>query len=345
MSTEINILWVDDNKDRDKDAKDLEKMNSKISAKWIHPVNFFIELNQKKAARDVDLFLVDYGLSTRPQSEDNHFDGEGLSLIGRIRENYPDIPVYLYSSDDNSDVFNKLAYTAKKEAEQVMTLDKILKKGFNLLHIDALYYKQIKEKSGKNVNDIIGLLSPPQEETETIEYILPDVFRKELSDKSGPLSKIGESLSFSKWVREDFLENPGFVYDALHAATLTGMTVDAYLKRSKEFEPALYTGIFSKTLDFQLWWKSSIEKLLFQKLPPADPQTDIRLIAQKYFSLGTQEMAKCVVCKENLPDLVAYDPKTNSFEPAHLRCSKADPTFMRRMYFDEQRTLDLEETK
>lgn len=141
------------------------------------------------------------------------------------------------------------------------------------------------------------------------------------------------------------LENPGFVYDALHAATLVGMTTDAFLKKSKEFQTALYTGIFSKTSDTQLWWKSSIEKLLYQKIAPDDPQTDIRLIAKKYFSLDIQEMAKCVVCKETLPDLVAYDPNTTHFEPAHLRCSKADPTFMRRMYFDEQRTIDLEETK
>ena len=169
--------------------------------------------------------------------------------------------------------------------------------------------------------------------------------RKEPSDKSAPLSKIGEPLSFSKWVREDFLENPGFVYDSLRAATLVGMTVDAFIKRSEEFQKALYTGIFSKTLDTPRWWKSSIEKLIYQKIAPENPQTDIRLIAKEYFSLDIQEMAKCVVCKEILPDLVAYDPTTTNFEPAHLRCSKADSTFMRRMYFDEQRTIDLEETK
>ena len=180
MSAEskINILWIDDNKDRDKDAKDLGITNSKISAKWIHPVTFHTELNEKKAIRDVDLFLVDYGLSTRPQSENNCFDGEGLSLIGRIRENYPDIPVYLYSSDDNSAVFNKLAFTAKKEAEQVLLLDAILKKGADFLYIDALYYNQIKEKSGKTIKDVISLLSPPEDQIETIEYILPDVPQK-----------------------------------------------------------------------------------------------------------------------------------------------------------------------
>jgi len=337
---EISLVWIDDNNDRKKDAFEIEKLNNKIKTNFIHPKTFQKGICDKTGTIvDVDLFLVDYALSKKDCSSEFYL-GEGLSLIGLIRENYPDVPVYLYSGDDKSVIFERLEYTARKEAEKVLPLKVIQDSGPNFLYMDALDYRKIRNTLLKgDAGKLIDLLLPPEDEKNTIKYVVPTEL------KIDGMKPAGKSTSFASWVRQVFMKNPGFIYDSLYAATKLGMKKEAFLKKEKEFKAALYSGLFAKTIGQQFWWKSLLYDLVFKKDEAKEATTDVREISKKVFGLTDDETAKCAVCTEPFPDTVGIDSTTGDREPVHLRCSRSDPKYTRLLYFDETRLFSKEENK
>jgi hypothetical protein len=332
----ITLLWIDDNPERKQDADNLEKLDDRISTRFFHPEIFQKKICTKEIVDAVDLFVVDYDLS-RKECDSEFYLGKGLSLAGLIRENYSDVPVYLYSGDTDSPIFENLQYTARKEADAVLSLKDIQDEGNRILYSDAMDYRLIRNASTKNVDELIKVLCPPKEEENNIKYILPANLKIKNPGDSEVNLHSGMALDFAAWIRAIFLANPGFVYDSIHAATKIGMTEPAFIERKQHFEDALYTGVFAKTYRHELWWKLSLYDAIFEKTQPSEGKTDVREIVKGLFSLREDEIAKCSVCKSPFPDAVGVDPKNNNPVPVHLRCSKSDPRYTRMMYFEEQR--------
>lgn len=80
---------------------------------------------------------------------------------------------------------------------------------------------------------------------------------------SYPTNQLSHDSSWSiftttSWIRKTLMKYPGILYDAVHAATCLGISVDCFNEESLQtfFNKSKYDGPFSK--ERNLWWKSKL---------------------------------------------------------------------------------------
>ena len=343
----VTITWIDDDESHESDAQILqEKMrevSKNVTVSFCHPEAFRKRIEAKE---DIDLFLVD-DILNQHRHKGQRYKGRGISYIGLIRENYPDIPIYLFSAEPGSKIYSYLAYISERQAELKLKYPQIQDRGHIILYYDALDYRRIRIAISEGLDKLINLLIPPIVEKEKIRGLLPYILK--ISEFEGVKTEnlAGRPLDFASWVREILLKKPGFLYDLLYSATSIGMTKEAFKERISTFTSALYTGIFSSTTMKKLWWKTSLYDIVVEKSREKAEEkgkevtsSDIRKLSVCAFDLKENEIAKCAKCNGDFPDTIGVRPHGDIKEPVHYRCSKENPNDTKILFFDELRMIE-----
>lgn len=342
----VSITWIDDNKEHKSDADILEEkmmeFNKSVRVNFYHPEVFRKRIGEKE---ETDLFLIDDKLN-RHSFEGERYRGRGISFIGLIRENYPDIPVYIYSAEPESRIYSDLAYISEREAELKLTYTEIQDRGHIVLYNDALDYRKIRNTISEGLDGLIDLLSPPAIEKEKIRGLLPHILKTSEFQGVKAEAIAGRSTDFASWVRKILMKKPGFLYDILYSATSIGMTKEAFKERIHKFKPALYTGIFSKTSTKKLWWKTLLYNVVVEKAKEKAKEenkenipSDVKKLSVYAFDLTKSEIAKCVVCEGEFPDTIGIRLHDDIKEPVHYRCSDENPDDTKVLFFDDLRII------
>jgi hypothetical protein len=328
-----SVFWIDDDPSRRKDAEHMEKLLEEETAKEHVALNVkfltgedWAKFTAKPGFRKshVDLFLLDYvffikGLPTR----------RGLSIAGEIRENFPNVPIYMFSAK------GVVPQVAESFADSVMDLKDIQRRPA-IVYYDVMDYQKISKLPRRLPSGVFDLFKAPDRDRERMVLAFPEDIKKLLSHPDESFNP----LNFAKWMKHTFLRLPGFVYNSLYSATMLGMTEKTFIQLSSEFDDAKYRGVFSRTSP-NLWWVSRLKDIVFQiateKMPEKDT-TDISELTPLVFGIGQSKTSKCAVCGKRYPETVGIDDDGRMY-PVHYKCSVPHPEKTRVLFFDEERKL------
>lgn len=332
----VRIVWVDDDENNLEITQNLRSKRKELRIEFISKSNEFEDFLAKQ--NDVDLFLVDDQLTLQ---SDSPFNRRGLSVVAQIREKFPEIPVYMFSAVKvEGGIYTALAEAAESLADNILELKEIQRRGHEILYYDSLDYRKIRETSRESVKALLKLLNAPDDDHARIISALPESLKKGLSPKSKTARAEGNAIAFAKWVKRVFLKLPGFVYNSLYAATMLGITEEAFHSLEHKFKEARYSGVFEKTSP-NLWWGSSVRDVVFRISCAKEPEsgtTDLKQLTKQLFRIRQSQISKCAVCGENYPETVGINKEDETdLKPVHYRCSIPHPTKTRILYFDEAR--------
>ncbi|MEW8287221.1 MAG: hypothetical protein AB2697_14630 [Candidatus Thiodiazotropha endolucinida] len=289
----INIWWVDDDfldssRDNYRVLRLYEKDN-RLAIVGYPPLEFEKVLENTKKAPE--LFLIDYKLNEIENSEGKKYAYTGTGLVGRIRDKFPEHPIYMVSRIlekrhliEDVDLFDRLLMHESLTARE--------KTAKEILINDALDYQKIRRiRNRHSIKPILNLLSIPKGETKDFEELLPEQLKGGIGDPTVHSStgnieftyQLSGAIRFARWTKRNLLLRPGPLYDDLYAATFLGMTekyfVKSFIDKYTSFDnkaTALYSGIFSNSSDKRLWWKGELTKyVLSQDESNEFPVTDI----------------------------------------------------------------------
>jgi len=342
MSGTARILWVDDaiaTGGGTTQTLTLMQKTDGIHATGCHP-----NAIDKYLERTFDLFLVDYRLNKEPDADQEKYEHTGISVAGLIRDNFPDLPIYLTSALIDDEASHKVESELFDRVISHKTLTRL--DGIIGVRDDALDYRRIRNAKGRtSIKSIHSLLRTLNSANSEVERVLPESFRHGLGARQHertpalPTTVSSGTIRFGKWVTQLFLAHPGVLYDELYAATYLGMTSRHFLGPfAKTVLEYLYDGVFSKTHDAR-WWKSGLTDLVVAN-PKAKTHGALRFIelAPKVLNIPKAARSRCLVCKNPFPETVAYDRDNHDRRgPAHLSCSEPDPDRKPILYYEPYR--------
>lgn len=344
----VKILWIDDEKERNKDAKNITYNRKYLRIEVLHPKSKkmkerLVEIENKKNLPDI--FLIDYFLDLVPEEINGEkYHTRALALAGKIRELVPEYPIYVITNKetDKKGIFFSETQAAKTTFEKILILKDVLREGHNILYYDALDFKRLRESTRNDLSILFELLEAPEDIKERIKLVIPDELKEGLAFPESTEHPEGNAIQFAKWVQYTFLTTPGFVYDKLHAATHMGLNVESFEKISPKLNKAKYSGIFSKTNE-DVWWVSMLNNIIFSyKKAQKSNKTNPWEVAPIIFNISDKDRSKCAVCGGFFPETVGINLKDEKdLKPVHYKCSRPHPLKRRILYFDESRAFEV----
>ena len=328
MKSKAQILWIDDNAERKKQATDLQD-ESHMNVKFIYVKN----KNLADVVVDIresykpELVIIDQILD---KTSSDSLTRLGSTLAGSIRETWEKCPI--------------LGITAKTKLPQIdieeLAYDELIEGDRFSEYVR--YIPNIIEgfkKCGKvkDIEEWITLIKAPKEEVERIKGCMPyDARTEEGVQKKGFANRV------YRWFRTKFYGMPGFLYDRDWVATFAGVKKEAIRKYMKNFESARYSGVFNDP-DDPRWWKSKLYEVIYRKC--GDQNAAYRIsqdVANEVLHVKKGDISKCYVCKEEWPETIAYvdRSKTASVKQMHLRCTVAHPDYPYESMFEEIRIME-----
>ena len=298
----IKTIYIDD------DEKDLKKYENKFKQDPDSRNKFdIVSINVQKPLKDLleelkdhnpELILIDFKLN-KPKA--GVLIGiSGVALSAALRENFPDIPLVLFT---RRDVFKIENYSYSEKI--LVNLDKILYKSdaFNEGSLDSLYglaigFKKLRETKSKKWIDLFKLIGAPEEEYERLRLSNPYSSKKEWS-----------VLDAADWIRKILIKYPGILYDPIHSATFLGISERAFLSTQikKFFDEAKYKGVFAPPEG--RWWRSRLQEIAVSIMN----DKEINLPLNKGFPFSWErtykesiEKSKCIFSGESYPEWVCY---------------------------------------
>lgn len=354
----VNIWWVDDDfLDSSRDnyrVLKLYKKDNRLAIEGFAPLDFEKKLENTKKAPE--LFLIDYKLNEIENPEGIKYAYTGTGLVGRIRDKFPEHPIYMVSRIlekrhliEDVDLFDRLLMH-----ESLTDREKTAKE---IMINDALDYQKIRRiRNRHSIKPILNLLNIPKGEIKYFEELLPEQLKGGIGDPTVHSStgnieftyQLSGAIRFARWTKRNLLLHPGPLYNDLYAATFLGMSekyfVKSFIDKYTSFNnkvTALYRGIFSQSSEKRLWWKGELARyVLSQDESNEFPVTDIWRYAPQVLRLERKHMSKCSVCGELYPETVAHDPDDkNRMMPAHWRCSEVDASYQPKIGFEQLRNI------
>jgi hypothetical protein len=124
---------------------------------------------------------------------------------------------------------------------------------FNRIENLASGYATLRNKKIKTISDLFKLINAPLPDYDKLKQSIP---HESLRDNS-----ILSPVVAAKWLRNILIKYPGILYEDIYAATLLGITQDAFLEKEVQtfFASAKYNGIFSPPEG--RWWRSKLIEL------------------------------------------------------------------------------------
>ena len=313
MTKRFQIVWIDDSPERARKweggALDGVLRNTPVSVDLeviAIAENFVTELSQRSAIwvdNPPDLIMLDHNLSTVSARA---FGMHGSALAHLLRIQLLETPIVCVSGQNlNSDDFGAEDISEYTYLFAVNDLDKVDKQ--EMLFALAEDFKLLQFPAKQSVRKpLLNTLKAPPIDQAALLSILPEEFEGEFIHGTSP-------HRMASWIVNVLMKRPGFLSDSLEAATLIGLTEDAFEKKIKErFDAARYQGPFT-TESRPLWWSSAITDVLY-KLLPEHSALPPQIVGRKFQGIEEADFSRCAATGNSLPapDVVAYTDATKS---------------------------------
>lgn len=319
MTNEFNVLWIDDNPDRRENNRGGVGDHDRINVEPLSPsdaASMFLSENEDEDSdtRDPDLALVDWYLHT------DDYTGAGPSIEGILRDRFPSIPVYAFSGKYGTDDFDRAQKRGKHRFALITAPHRLDDED---LIKDLEGYEQIRDEKGEGIEGIMRLLDAPDDIKEKVQSTLPQEFATGLPDDEDPSS----ALRFARWLRQEFLEKPGLLWDRIWTATKIGVDEEKFDKYSSDITDAEYTGVFSHRNE--VWWRTSVRDEVYEKADEQDQTVDrLWKTAPDLFGVEAEDKSACDIdsCEKTHPPqtVAASSPSEEPSFQVHYSCSDID---------------------
>ena len=326
MSPKPQILWIDDNPDRKKQAMDLENDSGRkvefIPAKGKN-IEELIEkiINEYKKPK---LVIIDHVLDKTNSKIGTRF---GSSLVGILRDTWDTCPFLGISAagkiariDIGEYAYDELI-EGDRFSEYIRYIPNVIEGFKKCTKVDS-------------VERWINLLKCPKEEKNRIKECIPRNIKANVQKK-------GFANRAYRWFSKKFYSTPGFLYDKNWVATFAGVKIEAIDKYIKYFNSAKYDGIFNNP-DSMRWWKATLYRKIYSKSKDINVATrSSQDVANEVLKVKKKFRSKCHACGEVWPDTMAYvdDSENASMKQMHLRCTVAHPDYRYEPMFEEIRVM------
>ena len=305
--TRMRFVWIDDQANRNTnwiphfeagpghsdDSAEVQLITA--SQDLLTQIQSWVATN---AANPPDLFMVDHDLQQAIRQGGLQLKGSSLAHL--LRLNLPNTPIVCVSNQSlNSRDFD---WEQLSEYTHVFPLSQLNHpEHIELIFAIALDYPKICFGATDNVRrDIVNALVPPEADREALFAVLPEEFEAHVEHQTTP-------HRIARWILNVFMDRPGFLLDALGAATLVGLKEDAFLRIAPQvFTRAEYLGPFS-TAARKLWWASQLSEILYARLPH-EVSLPPQLAGRRLPDITPQDYSVCGATGESSPppDVVAY---------------------------------------
>lgn len=270
---------------------------------------------EANAADPPDLFMIDHDLQQAIRQGGLQLKGSSLAHL--LRLNLPNTPIVCVSNQSmNSRDFD---WEQLSEYTHVFPLSQLNHPEHIELFAIALDYPKICFGASDNVRrEIVNALAPPEADREALFAVLPEEFEAHVEHQTTP-------HRIARWILNVFMDRPGFLLDALGAATLVGLKVEAFLRIAPPlFAEAEYRGPFA-TAARKLWWASQLGETLYARLPQ-EASLPPQLAGRKLPDVTPQDYSICGATGESLPppDVVAYLDEQKR-ERVAMRSERTEP--------------------
>lgn len=133
-----------------------------------------------------------------------------------------------------------------------------------------------------------------------------DIFARSLPNEFHATSLDSTPHRLARWVVTTLMDQPGFLYDKLHVATMLGLKERSFDRVSEAFAAALYRGPFAAE-SRPRWWRSLVRKLLNEVVGDNAP-FESWLAGRQLPSITPKDYSICFVEGNSKagPDTVAY---------------------------------------
>lgn len=326
MTDSLRFLWIDDDKSRETSAENLgAKTGAVVQFQNVARKDLADQIRPLIQNLQSDLILIDHMLDkTTGVLRESHATGATVSEL--IKESYPHLPIVCVTKVD----IDRISFPQRLVYDHVLSSAHLTRQG-QLLVVLAKGFKQITDKAPQNENELLDFLDCPPSDRIRLMHVLP------YEIKTGFARKDYASVLW-RWLHDVLFYRPGFLYDSLWAATLTGAKENSFLLAQEKLRDARYSGIFANDI-YPRWWASRILEILYANrgVPGTD---DPRLLGRAYLGIPTQGYSKCGVSNKDLPDTVAYADASNQKRmQACLQFTKQHPAFQRLLFFEELRLI------
>jgi hypothetical protein len=312
-------VWIDDNPDRERTAKE-------FGAKFIdvRDVEVAPEIDKLLNASQPTVVILDHVLD-KTKSRDRVYQ-RGSTIAQAIKEKWPSCPVVGVTNANHLtsvDVRTKGAY-------DVLLSFHDFGKHIDRIHSISSGFQLVEKTRPRTAPKLVRLLRPPGE-IQGLLSAFPEGLKSALEDAS-------VATRLYRWVMH-LMERPGFLFDSLWAATFLGLKESSFQKVMDSFRDALYTGVFAIQSEPR-WWSSSLADVLYEQCEP--------LLGEMSWSTGrrltgvrSNDFSRCYACNQEFPETVAYlDSKSNERRAMHLRCTVLHPLYNRELWFEDIRMME-----
>jgi len=353
MEDHICVAWIDDKFTDPDDARTTQakaidqaggdglsiELVPSTNDGFLDWVNRFSDIDQPRP----DILILDFRLAQSPALAGSLKLDDGYKLR-KILELTPLrlVPKYLVSA-----VFHEKQVGPNIEGFEWILADPVDSRSVSdQLISDGRDYRLIYDfmskysaKSEEALRSLIGQLNTPEGSCEeVVDLIHHALGRARQSSNAKAHAQIDSSgvgneasaLVFSRWLRGILLMRLGPLIDALSVANLLGADQDYYSRElagliANQRPSASYQGLF-KYLCSPRWWRAEIINWILESfgdislgpLSHLAPQMAARL------SIPDDCRARCAVCGELWPDVVAYDVEdSDELRQVHRYCSEA----------------------
>lgn len=257
MPNEYDILWVDDDKHRRENGRGNVRNTEQINIITLSPEEVVAELfteseEDSKIPENPDLALVDWYLHT------GEYTGDGPSIEGILRDRHPHTPVYAFSGEFGNQAFERDQKVGESRFAIITAPDRLNNED---LIKDIEDYERIRNKEGSGFDGIMELLGAPESLREKVQDTLPQEFAEGLPSEGH--SDSNSSLRFARYIRNEWIEQPGIIWDEIWTATKIGVDKEEYEKYRPELSSAEYDGIFSHR--YNRWWQVKVQDKLHER--------------------------------------------------------------------------------
>lgn len=251
---DLNFLYIDD------DENDLERYSRLLQEEELHQISVNQLLSHALAenpeliiSEHPDLILVDFDFSKAKKGQ-KILGIDGVTLSNYLRKNFPDIPIILLTRRGifKFAEFPEFQILLESLDEVMYKTDLISDKTKILEFLVSLIegYRKLSECKKKNWENLFSAIGAPNDDFNDLIASYPT---NQLSHDSS-----WSIFTTTSWIRKTLMKYPGILYDAVHAATCLGISVDCFNEESLQtfFNKSKYDGPFSK--ERNLWWKSKL---------------------------------------------------------------------------------------
>jgi len=322
MSSNLRIIWIDDNPKREEEAINL-KHSINANVEFICVEKYNTEQFQKKidGLSKPNLVLMDHSLDKT--FSDTFKTGSTTATI--LHDKWPNCPIVCVTGIEPNLVLSRQRLTY----QEVFLISNISNKYASINAIGE-GFKIINHNRIKNLEDIFEAIKAPNEENMRLSKIFPKELKESFSDPS-------YSLQFYKWFSTVLYSRPGFLYDRLWAATILGLNEFGFEKVESLFVDAEYKGIFYDQSQ-KRWWKS----LLLSKLGEIVEASGLPWVIGRHLpNINQGDYSKCYASGESYPETVAYeDESINSKQYSmKLKNTISHPKYENMLFFEEIRIM------